>query len=253
MFASPTFTGTTGMNTVNVSGLATYNIQPEDAVKIDINATGQSNVRPSGLILDVLTASTEECGTSIEFRVNDGTEFINIGRVTSRLSDVGRSMAFELFDATNITPIKQIEAVEGSVFLNGGSIIIKQKGIFTVGAEEDFIPNITVGADLTLYPAGNVVTYGNVVPGSEGVDQNTGDPATIPSGTFDIGSDSARYKDLYLAGVILTEVPATAAGAEGDVAGMMAFDGSYIYRCSTDWTDGLTDIWGRTNVTYNTW
>lgn len=41
-------------------------------------------------------------------------------------------------------------------------------------------------------------------------------------------------------------VPTTARGSAGDREGMVAFDGNYVYRCNTDFTDGSTPIWVRT-------
>lgn len=47
-----------------------------------------------------------------------------------------------------------------------------------------------------------------------------------------------------------SRTPATAVGASGDTAGMVAWDASYIYVCSADY-DGSTAIWRRSAV--NTW
>jgi hypothetical protein len=139
-----------------------------------------------------------------------------------------------------------------SVVLNE-SLTIQQNVLFTHDTE-DITPTLTLTTqNLTLYPKENIVTYGNILPGLEDDGSTEGSVTPVPSGTFNIGSDSARYKNLYLAGVTLTEVPATAAGAVGDVAGMIAFDGLYIYRCSADYTNGLSDIWGRTSVSYTAW
>lgn len=51
--------------------------------------------------------------------------------------------------------------------------------------------------------------------------------------------------------------PATSAGVEGDFAGDMLFaeDGGtwYLYYCTADWVDGLSDIWVRWAQTGTTW
>lgn len=43
-----------------------------------------------------------------------------------------------------------------------------------------------------------------------------------------------------------TTVPAHSYGAAGDKVGMVAFNGSHMYYCKADYTDGLSDIWVRT-------
>lgn len=48
-------------------------------------------------------------------------------------------------------------------------------------------------------------------------------------------------------------VPLTSKGAEGDAAGTVAFDGSYIYYCTATWTDGVADIWKRVAWSADTW
>ena len=42
--------------------------------------------------------------------------------------------------------------------------------------------------------------------------------------------------------------PATAKGATGDLAGMIAYDSGFIYVCHTTWTDGVADIWHRAAI-----
>ena len=48
-------------------------------------------------------------------------------------------------------------------------------------------------------------------------------------------------------------VPATSAGVAGDKVGMIAANANYLYTCTADYTDGLSDIWSRTAVTASTW
>ena len=47
--------------------------------------------------------------------------------------------------------------------------------------------------------------------------------------------------------------PTTSKGKEGDEAGSVVFDGSYIYYCHTDYTDGVADIWKRVQWSNDTW
>lgn len=46
--------------------------------------------------------------------------------------------------------------------------------------------------------------------------------------------------------------PTSSIGADGDLAGMIATDSSYIYRCVANW-DGTTNIWARVALTLETW
>ena len=42
--------------------------------------------------------------------------------------------------------------------------------------------------------------------------------------------------------------PASAKGATGDLAGMVAIEAGFIYVCHITWTDGVFDIWSRAVV-----
>lgn len=47
--------------------------------------------------------------------------------------------------------------------------------------------------------------------------------------------------------------PTTSKGKAGDEAGSVVFDSGYIYYCTTDYTDGLGDIWKRVQWSADTW
>lgn len=47
--------------------------------------------------------------------------------------------------------------------------------------------------------------------------------------------------------------PSSSKGQVGDEAGSVVFDGSYIYYCTTDYTDGIADIWKRVAWSNDTW
>jgi hypothetical protein len=53
--------------------------------------------------------------------------------------------------------------------------------------------------------------------------------------------------------IVPTKTPSTSKGVEGDMAGAVAFDDSYIYRCAADYTDGVADIWKRVAWSNDTW
>jgi hypothetical protein len=47
--------------------------------------------------------------------------------------------------------------------------------------------------------------------------------------------------------------PTHSTGKSGDTAGMMAFDGTYIYFCTTSYTTGTVNIWVRMTYPAGTW
>ena len=51
---------------------------------------------------------------------------------------------------------------------------------------------------------------------------------------------------------IASTAPSNSTGATGDVAGMVAFDASYIYYCTANY-DGSTNIWKRVALSGDTW
>ena len=51
---------------------------------------------------------------------------------------------------------------------------------------------------------------------------------------------------------ITSRTISTSIGASGDKAGMVAFDNSYIYRCTADY-DGVTNVWKRVAWSGSTW
>ena len=53
--------------------------------------------------------------------------------------------------------------------------------------------------------------------------------------------------------IVVNSIPATSVGVAGDTLGMIASNGAYLYICTADYTDGLSDIWSRTAVTASTW
>jgi len=61
---------------------------------------------------------------------------------------------------------------------------------------------------------------------------------------FDKINDNTTESYTGLVPVARPTAPAASIGATGDVAGMVAFDASYIYVCTIDY-DGITDIWTR--------
>lgn len=51
----------------------------------------------------------------------------------------------------------------------------------------------------------------------------------------------------------LVSIPTTSKGQSGDKINMMAANNTYLYYCTANYTDGLTDIWKRIQWSNNTW
>jgi len=247
--------GVTGLSTfddVDTIGLVNVTTVDGSPLTINLNDSAVAQSRATGLLINLEALSNNFAGPTVEFRVNsfaDGTD--NLAQFSAIYTPDGANLSIKLWDNTgyNYKPL--------DLYLNGITINQKlsiQGNALLTHAGADIVPAITTSTkDLTLYPNGNIITYGNIVPGIEDDGSIDGTPTAVPSGTYDIGSSTKKYKNIYLAGATLTSVPATAKGQAGDIAGMIAFDGSYIYRCSTNYTNGVADIWGRTSVTYAAW
>jgi hypothetical protein len=235
-------TGTSDLGYTRITGELTVNaavaeVAPTITIDDSLNATAS---QVSALILNVLVGDTTDSGPALEFRIDTiAAPEEKIARILSTVTaGDGNQLRIDIWDGFNYVP--SVQVLDNSVVINQ-TLVIKDNGFFNHAGE---LPIITPGTDISIVSEGNIITYGNILPGIE-------DGAV--TGTYDIGSATQAYKDLYLAGVILTSVPAAAIGQAGDVAGMTAFDDNYIYRCSADYTDGLSPIWGRTAVTYSTW
>lgn len=48
------------------------------------------------------------------------------------------------------------------------------------------------------------------------------------------------------------DAPSSSVGSPGDKVGTFAFDGNYIYTCSSDY-DGINNIWGRVALDVGSW
>jgi hypothetical protein len=248
--------GVTGLSTfddVDTTGLVSVNTIDGSPLTVNINDSTVAQSRALGLLVNLRASANDFAGPSVEFRVNstaDGTD--NLAQLSAIYTPDGANLSVKLWDGVSGYNYKPLD-----LYLNGITINEKlsiQGNALLTHAGADIVPAITTTTkDLTLYPNGNIITYGNIVPGIEDDGSIDGTPTAVPSGTYDIGSSTKKYKNIYLAGATVTSVPATAKGQAGDIAGMIAFAGSFIYRCSTNYTDGVADIWGRTSVTYAAW
>lgn len=108
--------------------------------------------------------------------------------------------------------------------------------------------SVTIGVSTLENCTGNVVT----VLGSLGLDTPSILHWTFT--TVDCGTtvEVAPVNRPRKATQLTTNVPLTSKGVQGDTAGTVAVDSSYIYVCVADW-DGTADIWNRAALTSGVW
>ena len=241
MFTSPTFTGTTEIDVLNIGGLTTITSDPNAPTTIVVDDQLTATSQSPALSLKVLAGATENSGPTIDFKVNAGAD-VNLSRVISTSTADGPSLALTLYNGASYT--KYVEALNGAVILNE-TFVVTDNGLFN---HSGALPTITPGTDITIYPEGNIVTYGNILPGIEG---------TPVSGDYSLGSETQQFKEAHIKNKIVIKggvsvVPSSSIGAVGDVQGTITVDDGYLYYCVADY-DGSTNIWRRTAWGAGTW
>jgi hypothetical protein len=207
------------------------------APKIIINDSATATSQLPALILSVLAGTTADSGPALEFRVDTiAAPEETIARILSTVTGDGNQLRIDVWDGASYVP--HLAALGNQVIINQ-TLVIKDNGFFN---HTSALPTITPGTDISIVAEGNIVTYGNIVPGIED---------SKVTGTYNIGAATQAYRDLYLAGVILTSAPSVNTGAAGDIAGMVAFDTGNIYRCNAAY-DGVTLIWSQAPLAYTT-
>ena len=63
------------------------------------------------------------------------------------------------------------------------------------------------------------------------------------------GGETGTIKNVSIG----STAPSTSNGTSGDILGMIAFDSTYIYYCTANYTDGVADIWKRIAWSGDTW
>ena len=116
----------------------------------------------------------------------------------------------------------------------------------TISSTADLIVSATTsttvsGADIIISPTNNTTVHSDVLPDSTANNRNLGTAsntwATVTTAKLNNTGDRINMGGQY--------TPTSSVGAAGDLAGDVAFDGTYIYYCKAA-HDGVTDIWNRT-------
>lgn len=164
-----------------------------------------------------------------------GTAIIDlIGNVTGNVT--GNTTGYHIGDMT------------GSVFGNDSTVIVDSinNKIFA----ESILTSSISSTNNLLEVFSDEVTFlstGNINANAlANLNITTTNTATVLSANNTTISASVGQVSIIGSSINFTAtVPATARGNQNDVQGNLAFDGSYIYYCTTDYTDGVSPIWVR--------
>ena len=149
----------------------------------------------------------------------------------------------------------------------GNNNFIQSDWVFNAGGTVTF-PNATV--QTTAYPGVLVPADGDTVSGNAnlvfyaGTDWYNTSRITINptssmltlngnSGTGGITFPDATVQTTAWAGGRVVAVPTASTGAAGNKQGDLAFNSNYIYYCTANYTDGLSNIWKRIAWSGDTW
>lgn len=112
-------------------------------------------------------------------------------------------------------------------------------GALRVAGGVGIAENLHVGLDLH---ATSVTANGNITAGGN----LSGTNANVTKVVF---ADTTEQSTAYLK----VAVPTTSKGVAGDKVGMVAYDSTYMYYCTTNFTNDLSDIWKRVAWSASTW
>lgn len=112
-----------------------------------------------------------------------------------------------------------------------------------------FPPSVVIGVSTIENMVANTVT----IPGTSGVDA----PSVLhfKFTTIDCGTtvEIIPVNRPRIATQLVRKTPTSSKGQQGDRAGDIVTDNSYIYVCIQDWDGGTLDIWRRTAITGGAW
>jgi hypothetical protein len=191
---------------------------------------------------------TNNAALNVELTVTDGVLLIN-GTNTMRIGDF-------IFDENTIESTAGTVDIEIGLTTSTADIVLNRDTVvdasktFTLGSIRISDPspgNPTIQARNgdPLYLFGNTVT----------VEDDAGEGRlTCGQGGIAINSDATNIT--VTNGTIKLEganVPAHSYGVAGDQAGMVAFDSTYMYYCTSNYVNTSTNIWKRVAWDTRTW
>ncbi len=118
---------------------------------------------------------------------------------------------------------------------------ITSSGVIKAGTTSEGVALYNIGSTVLFY--GTSGSPAHIFPYNNGMNLFIGG----------ISADNEQFNTIIIQGQrlkIISNVPTSAVGSNGDKAGMVAFDVNYIYYCTALY-DGITHIWKR--VALSTW
>jgi uncharacterized protein YdeI (BOF family) len=208
-----------------------------------------------------LTVTNPTAANTITFPDATGTVAVSVSDTTTTTQG-SLNLDFTLSAAGNISAtgtVYDMSTSSSPIFagltINGSSIV------FEGSSEDAFETTITV----TNPTAANTITF----PDASGtIAVSVSDTTTTTQGDLSLDFTLSAAGNISATGttygmssasspifarIVVNSIPATSVGVAGDTLGMIASNGAYLYICTADYTDGLSDIWSRTAVTASTW
>lgn len=182
---------------------------------------------------------------------------------------------FESLDTNSLVVNNDLE-LKGHITSDDSTILVDtEQGKFFGSLEGDVVGSVFADDSSVIVDAVNNKIYANTFSGDitktgsaldissdSGINFRPGGFLSIPNattitaaatstisitatGNLTLSSNTGKVK-------ITSTVPSTSIGASGDEEGMVAFDGTYMYYCTTDY-DGAANIWKRVAWSGDTW
>lgn len=232
---------TTDAGTVSIASLAT-----EGFVTSQINAV--IDAAPGAL--DTLN----ELAAALGDDANYSTTITNALALKANASDV-----------TTALGLKQ-DAIGATWTMVGGAIVDSADSNFEVRSINNFNIEADGALNITVDAQDTVTTFGLSTSGFTFGDASVQASAAYTKAEIDadwytatevdtaITNNNVSFVNAGLATKAAAYVasPTTSLGVDGDLAGMVAFGGGYIYYCTANW-DGTNNIWARVALTLETW
>ena len=187
--------------------------------------------------------------------------------ITSLLNNAGYVTLEEISSGLISIDVNNTGDLVGSVFADDSTVMIDSI-LAAVNLDGTIRGNVIPVAD-AAYDLGSATNQfkdlhlsGTIQTGFIGTTYLDGKSGTdnlyISAGTLitEVGN-SANLNSTFIvrtqkAAFIGTVVPSSSIGAEGDVAGQVSFDGTYMYYCTAPY-DSITNIWKRVAWSVDTW
>jgi hypothetical protein len=184
----------------------------------------------SGYTVDTESSEVEYYPTTGAFTVN--TTFANLKTTPTTIAGYGINDAYTKAEVDAI-----IESPSGNLT---GSVFADDSTLLVDGVAGKIVGDYTNGSS----------TIGSTRVESYDINalQDTNTIDSYVAGTI-YGGETGNIKNL----VVGSTAPSTSNGAANDRSGMIAFDSTYIYYCTADYTDGVADIWKRIAWSGDTW